>query len=110
VAGEGVNASIHGTTVAASALLPQAQLLPLDEKSCAELHQRSDMGTHSHSVQRVTRKLMDVKCFGGEVVIAIAALSSKAIRQRATVVAVSFKEEHVRHNRRFWWPSCRWKR
>ena len=35
-AGEAVIARIHGTTVAASPLLPQAPLLPLEEKPCAE--------------------------------------------------------------------------
>ena len=36
-AGEGVIARIHGTTVAASPLLPQAPLLQLKEKTCAEV-------------------------------------------------------------------------
>jgi hypothetical protein len=61
-AGEGVNASIHGTTVAASPLLPQAQLLPVEEKPCAEASPPSVQRQGNLFTQRAACDLLTEAC------------------------------------------------
>ena len=61
-AGEGVIASIHGTTVAASPLLPQAPLLPLEEKPSAEASQPSGQRRGTLFTQRAACYLLTEAC------------------------------------------------
>ena len=59
---EGVIASIHGTTVAASPLLPQAPLLPLEEKPYAEASPPSVQRQGTLFTQRAVYDLLTEAC------------------------------------------------
>ena len=61
-AGEGVNASIHVTTVAASPLLPQAPLLPVEEKPCVETSPPSVHRQGNLFTQRAACDLLTEAC------------------------------------------------
>ena len=61
-AGEQVIVSIHGTTVAARSLLPQAPVFPLDGKTCADATTPSEQLQGTLFTQRAPCDLLTEAC------------------------------------------------